>query len=440
MTLDSQDQGGSTTRREFLKATTVAAGSALAATLARPTHVYAAGSDTIRVGLIGCGGRGTGAATNVLHSAPNVQIVAIGDVFEDRLKGCQNYLKDFASKDETVKKHNNAVNLPDDRCFLGLDAYEKVIGSDANYIILATPPGFRPIHIQAAIAAGKTLFTEKPVGVDGPGISKVMAAYEDAKKKGIAVAAGTQRRHQLGYIETMKRIHDGAIGDLVGGRGYWNQGILWKRDRQAGMSDVAYQVHNWYNFTWLCGDHIVEQHVHNLDVLNWAFRAHPVAAIGMGYRTRTDPGYGHIYDFFAIDYEMPNEIHTLSMCRQISNCWDAVTEYLVGTKGKCHVSAYSINGQRVIDRDQDRASTDPYVQEHTDLIESVRSGKPINELKNVAESTLTAIMGRMSAYTGKRVSWEQALNSREDLMPPKLTWDMSLPEAQVAIPGKKALI
>jgi len=436
--MTSEHAEGST-RREFLK-TTAVAGTALAANLSLLSNVHAAGSDTIKVGLIGCGSRGRGAAENVLHAAPNVKIVAIGDVFQAPLKGLQKTLKRFAETDDVVKKHGNSVDIPDERCFLGLDAYEKVINSDVNYIILATPPGFRPLHLQAAVAAGKTIFTEKPVGVDGPGIRKVLAAYEDAKKKNLAIVAGTQRRHEAPYIETIKRIHDGAIGELVGGRCYWNQNTLWKRERKPGMSDVAYQIHNWYGFTWVCGDHIVEQHVHNLDVLNWAFQGHPTRAVGMGFRTPRDPGYGQIYNFFAIDFEWPKAVHTLSMCRQIDNCASEIGEYLVGTRGMCHVNRYDINGQRLFTQSQLGKNTDPYVQEHTDLIESVRSGKPLNELKTVAESTLTAIMGRMSAYTGKAVTWEKALNSEEDLYPQHLAWDMSLPEPQVAIPGKTPLV
>jgi predicted dehydrogenase len=434
MTAEATNQ---TTRRGFLK-TTAAAGTALA--LGQLSHAHAAGSDTLRVGLVGCGGRGTQAAENVLSSAPGVKVVAIGDVFPDRLKHCQGWLKEFASKDETSKKHGNAVDLPDERCFLGLDAYEKVLGSGIDYVILATPPGFRPIHLQAAVAAGKNIFTEKPVGVDGPGIRKVLAAYEEAKGKNLGIAAGTQRRHQLGYLETMKRIHDGAIGEITSGRGYWMQGILWKRERQPGMSDVAYQIHNWYGWPWLSGDHIVEQHVHNIDVMNWALGTHPVGAVGMGYRTPRDPGYGVIYDFFAIDFQYPKGVHALSMCRQISNCANSVSEHLVGTKGRCDVNDYVINGKRVISRQQDRESTNPYVQEHTDLIESIRSGKPLNELKTVAESTLTAILGRMSAYTGKPVSWEQALHSQQSLMPEPLDWHGSLPTAHIAMPGRTPLV
>ncbi len=431
---DKSNPSGSASRRDFLKTTAVAAGAAVASQLTVPT-VHAAGSDVIKVGVIGCGGRGSGAADDVLHSAKGVTIHALGDVFQFQADGARNRLKNAAERKE-IKDLGNSVDV-EGRCFSGLDAYKQVLDSGINYVILATSPGFRPIHLQAAVAAGKNIFTEKPVGVDGPGIRKVLEAYEEAKKKGLHIAAGTQRRHQLPYIETMKRIHDGAIGDLVGGQFYWNQGILWARDPKPEMkSDVAKQIWNWYNYTWLCGDHIVEQHIHNLDVMNWAFGTHPESAVGMGYRTRTDPRFGHIFDFFAIDYKYPKSVHTLSMCRQISNCANEVGEHLVGTKGMCHVNAYSINGKRVTRQN----GKNPYVQEHTDLIESIRSGKPMNELKQVAESTLTAIMGRMSAYTGKEVSWEQALNSAEDTMPQNLTMDMSLPVTPLAIPGKKALI
>jgi predicted dehydrogenase len=419
-------------RRDFLKTTTVAAGAALAGGLVVPA-VHAAGSDTIKVGLIGCGGRGTGAAENVLNAAKGVTLYAMGDAFKFQAEGCQNHLTRWIEGDG--KGTGNSVDVQG-RVFDGLDAYKKVIDSGVDYVILATPPGFRANHIEYVVAKGKTLFTEKPVGVDGPSLRKVFKAYDDAKAKGLAIAAGTQRRHQAPYIDTIKAIHDGAIGDIVSGRVFWMQGILWARDPRPEMTtDVAKQMWNWYNYTWVCGDHIVEQHVHNLDVANWAIGTHPESATGMGFRTRTDPRYGHIYDFFGIDYAYPKDVHVLSMCRQISGCKDEVGEHIYGTKGYCHVNAYRINGKGVAKR----GGIDPYVQEHTDLIESVRSGKPINELKNVAESTLTAILGRMSAYTGKQVTWEQALNSELKLMPDDLDWDTKLPEWHLAIPGKTPL-
>jgi myo-inositol 2-dehydrogenase/D-chiro-inositol 1-dehydrogenase len=429
----------SATRRDFLKNTAAAAGAAVATQLSLPA-VHAAGSDRIKVGLVGCGARGSGAAENVLEAASGVQIVALGDTFAEPLKGACERLTKLAQK-PAIKDRGNAVDLPESRCFVGLDAYQKVINCpEVNYVILATPPGFRPIHIEAAVRAGKSLFAEKPVGVDGPGIRKVLAAYEEAKGKGLAVGVGTQRHHQLGYLETLKRIHDGAIGDLVGGRCFWNTNTNTKRLAKPGTTDVAYQIHNWYGYPWLSGDHIVEQHVHNLDVLNWAFNAHPVAAVGMGYRVPRETGFGPIFNFFAIDLEYPKGIHALSMCRQISFCANEIGEHLVGTKGMCHVNAYEINGKRLYTDKEKRKHISPYVQEHTDLIESIRSGKPYNELKSIAEGTLTAIMGRMSAYTGKRVTWEQALNSKEQLMPDSLTWDMPMPVAPVATPGKTPLV
>jgi predicted dehydrogenase len=427
---------GDGSRRDFLKTSTVAAGAALAGGLTLVPNVHAAGSDMIKVGLIGCGGRGTGAAANVLSSAKGVKVHALGDAFKFQIDGCSDQLQRFLKDDSRPKELGNSVDV-EGRTFAGLNAYKEVIDSGVDYVILATPPGFRPLHIEAAVAAGKTIFTEKPVGVDGPGLRKVFKAYEESLRKGLAIAAGTQRRHQGPYIDTINAIHDGAIGDIVSGRVFWMQDILWARDARPEMTtEVAKQMWNWYNYTWICGDHIVEQHIHNIDVANWAIGHHPESATGMGFRTRTDPRYGHIYDFFAIDYGYPKNVHVLSMCRQISGCKNEVGEHLYGTRGYCHVNAYNINGKNMAKG----GGIDPYVQEHTDLIHSLRSGKPINELKNVAESTLAAIMGRMSAYTGKQVSWEQALNSREQLMPDDLTWDTKLPQWHVAMPGKTPLL
>src|SRR5437762_1178342 len=364
------------TRREFLK-TTAVAGTALAANWSLVGNVHAAGSDLIKVGLIGCGGRGKGAADNVLHSAPNVKIHALGDVFKDRLDDARNTLQKIAATDAKVKELGNAVEVSDDRCFLGFDAYHNVLGSGVDYVILATPPGFRPSHLEAAVAAGKNIFTEKPVGTDGPGIRKVLAAYEDATKKNLHIVAGTQRRHQASYLESLKRIHDGAIGDIVGGRAYWNQGELWVHPRQSSWSDMEYELRNWYHFVWLCGDHIVEQHVHNLDVGNWAMKTHPVRCDGAGGRAGNHPSrpngppdeVGNIFDHFSIDYVYPGDVHMYSSCRHIPGTANNVTEALVGTKGNCRPDQYSINGQRVVDRQADRRAADPYVQEHTDLID-----------------------------------------------------------------------
>ncbi|HVG38514.1 MAG TPA: Gfo/Idh/MocA family oxidoreductase [Pyrinomonadaceae bacterium] len=423
-------------RREFVKTSTlVAAGTALAAGLPVVPGAYAQGSDAINVGLIGCGGRGTGAALNVLNAAQGVKLVAMADAFQD-------HLDDSLKKIKAEKAAQ--VDVPKERAFVGLDAYQKLLAlPEVNYVILATPPGFRPPHIEAAVAAGKHIFTEKPVAVDGPGIRKVLAAYEAAKAKNLGIGMGLQRRHQTGYLEIMKRVHDGAIGDIVGGRAYWNQGSLWKKDRQPGWSDLEYQMRNWYYFAWMCGDHIVEQHIHNIDVVNWAKRAHPVRAVGMGGRqARTGPEYGHIYDHFTIDFEYEDGSHMLSMCRQIDNTEKNVSEALVGTKGQCQTAdrnRYIITGESAFRFPRDK-DNEPYVQEHIDLIASIRSGKPYNELKDVAESTLSAIMGRMSAYTGKAVTWDQALNSKEELMPAKLAFGEKLPTPAVAIPGQTQLV
>jgi myo-inositol 2-dehydrogenase/D-chiro-inositol 1-dehydrogenase len=438
MTNPLKPEAGGASRRDFLKTTTVAAGVAAAAALF-PSGVHAAGNDAIRVGLIGCGGRGTGASDNVLHSAPNVSIVALADAFEDRLNGCLNFLTSKAAQEDRVKELGNKVDIPKERCFVGLDAYQKLLETDVNYVILATPPGFRPIHLRAAAEAGKTIFTEKPVGVDGPGIRSVLETAEIARKKNLAVVSGTQRRHQLGYVESMKRIHEGEMGDVTSGRAYWNQGVLWFKPHTKDQTEVQYQMRNWYNFPWLCGDHIVEQHIHNLDVMNWGIGATPIRATGMGGRQRSIPNpqdYGVIFDHFAVDYEYPNGVHVLSMCRQIDGCANDVSEALMGTKGQWRSGGYNLNGKSAITKEQEKGAQDPYVQEHTDLIESLRSGKPLNELKRVAESTLTCILGRMSTYTGKSLTWEEALNSKERLMPEKLDWNTELPKWIVAVPGK----
>jgi len=433
MTEPTSSKALSASRRDFLKTSTAATLS-----LGVLTNAHAAGSDTIKVGLIGCGGRGTGAAENICEAAGttyNVKLYALGDVFEDHLKNCRDH----------VRQHHlckEKFDVADERCFVGFDAYQKVIDC-CDLVMLATPPGFRPLHIEATIKAGKHLFSEKPVAVDGTGIRKVLAAYEEANKKGLSVVTGTQRRHQAGYLESLKRIHEGAIGDVVGGRVYWNQGDIWAHKRKPGWSDTEYQIRNWYHFVWLCGDHIVEQHVHNLDVACWALGAHPVRAVGMGGRqVITEPERGQSYDHFAVDYEFPNGVHVLSMARQIPGCENNVSETIVGTNGQWHSGGFrdwhTFTG-KYKSRIRHPHEVDPYVQEHIDLLESIASHKPVNELKQVAESTLTAIMGRMSAYTGKAVPWEKALESQLDTFPKTLAWG-PMDEPPVPKPGVTELI
>ncbi len=422
-----------TSRRDFLK-TSAAVGGVLTTGLSFVPSVHAAGSDVIKVGLIGCGGRGTGAADNIIEAAGtsyNIKLHALGDVFADRVKNCRENLQKKPANREKL-------DLTDDRLFAGFDAFEKVIAC-CDLVLLATPPGFRPQHIAAAVKAGKNVFCEKPVGVDGPGIRKVLAAYEEAQKKNLKVVAGTQRRHESSYVESFKRIHGGDIGELVAAQVYWNGGPIWYH-KQPKWNDMEAQIRNWYHFTWLCGDNICEQHVHNLDVANWAFGTHPVRAVGMGGRAVPMTDFSQKFDHFGIDFEWPNNVHVLSFCRQIPGCENNVSETLVGTKGTWQSggSRFKINGESSSVRVRNQIN--PYVQEHIDLLDAIVNNKPINELKNVAESTLTAILGRLIAYTGKAVTWEQALNSKLDTFPKTLAFG-PLPEPEgLAIPGLTELI
>ena len=414
-------------RRDFIR--TSAATAATATILANGNFAYAAAGDTIRVALIGCGGRGTGALTDNMNSGEKgLEVVALGDVFKDRVDGCYNYAKG-AFKER--------CKVTPETCFSGFDAYKKVLATNVDLVILATPPGFRPIHFAAAIEAGKNVFMEKPVAVDPAGVRKVIAAAKMAKDKKLGVVAGTQRRHQRNYVETMKRIHDGQIGDIVGGQVYWNQGGLWSRQKEAGWSDMEWQIRNWLYLTWLSGDHIVEQHVHNIDVANWAFNTHPDKVVALGGReVRKDPVFGQIFDHFAMDYVYPNDVHVLSMCRQIDGCASNVSERIVGTLGTTNCSGW-IGGKNAWNIEGD--TPPPYVQEHIDLIKSIRAGTPLNEGQRIAESTLTAIMGRMSAYTGKEVTWDFAMNKSTLDITPK-TFEMGkIDVPAVAIPGTTKL-
>jgi myo-inositol 2-dehydrogenase / D-chiro-inositol 1-dehydrogenase len=421
----SDRQQTSVTRRDFVKA---AAAVSVAATLPE-FGVFAAGSDAIKVGVIGCGGRGTGAAIDCLNAAPGVEIVALGDLVSDRMNSCLERLtKEFPAR----------VKVPADRRFTGFDNYQKVCAcSDVNLIVTAAPPGFRPVHLKAAVEAGKHVFMEKPVAVDPVGVRSVIACSELAQKKGLAIVAGTQRRHQRRYLEMMKRVRDGQIGEIVAAQCYWNQGDLWVKERKPEWTEMEWQCRNWLYFTWLSGDHIVEQHVHNIDVINWAMDAPPKNVMGMGGRQwRVAPQFGNIYDHFAVEYEYPNGVRALSMCRQTKGAAERVEERIVGTKGIAWSSG-KITGAVPWSFEGEEAN--PYVQEHVDLIASIRNGKPLNEGRQIAESTMCAIMGRMSAYTGRALSWEWAMNtSALDLTPARYEFG-SNPVDPVAIPGTTPL-
>jgi predicted dehydrogenase len=415
---------GDVTRRDFMRGSAVALTSAMIGPAA-----FAQGTDTIRVGLIGCGGRGTDAARNCVQAAPGIEVVAMGDLFPDRLGWSRGKLQEDL---------NNAMKATDETCFTGFDAYRKVIDSGVDLVILATPPHFRPEHYAAAVEAGKHVFMEKPVAVDPVGARTIMEASDVAAQKGLGVVAGTQRRHQKSYQEVMQRIRDGAIGDLVAAQCYWNQEGLWVHRRQSSYSDVEWQIRNWLYFTWVSGDHIVEQHVHNIDIVNWAFGGPPVKAMGMGGRqVRTGPGYGNVYDHFAVEYEYANGARVLSTCRQIDGTSHRVGERVVGTKGTSN-PGYGYWGESTFEF-KDR-SPDPYVQEHADLIAGIRSGEPRNEGRQVAESTLTAIMGRMSAYTGREVQWSWVMGASTLRLGPTEYEFGDLPVQPVAVPGKTPLV
>ncbi len=436
------------TRRQFLKQSGAAAAAITA--LSPASGVFAAGSDKIRVGLIGCGSRGMGAAMNCVLSTPGVEITALGDVFPDRVEATLKRLKDNnAGKEWSCSrdwKNADQVKATPETCFDGPDAYKKVLAADVDLVILAGPPGFRPLHLKAAIDAGKHVFMEKPVAVDPVGIRAVIAASEAAGRKKLGIVAGTQRRHQASYLEVMKRIRDGAIGEVIAGEAYWNGGCVrhygFYHERKPGWTDLEYVLRNWYFYSWLSGDHIVEQHVHNLDVVNWAMGTPPAEALAIGGRQwRVEPQYGNIYDHFGVRYTYPNGAIAVSLCRQIDGTQPLVGEKLHGTKGKASggkiegSNAYAFSGK----------DSNPYEQEHTDLIQSIRDGKPLNEGRTVAEATLTAIMGRMSAYTGLPVSWDFALNhSKLDLTPDLFKGgEFKLgpaPEVKVAMPGVSELI
>jgi predicted dehydrogenase len=410
-------------RREFIKTTAMATAGVASGLLASSNFAYANVRATLRVGLIGCGGRGTGAARDCATAADGVEIVAMGDAFEDRLDGSRRQLQEALGAKFKVDPKN---------CFVGLDAYQKVLACDIDLVILATPPGFRPTHFEAAVNAGKHIFMEKPVATDAAGIRKVLAAAEVSKQKRLAVVAGTQRRHDPAYVDVIKRIQDGALGQIVGGQVYWNQGGLWKYDRKPGMSDMEWQMRNWLYFSWASGDHIVEQHIHNIDVANWAMNAHPVKAIALGGRQmRVDPAYGHIFDHFAVEFEYPNGTKIQSMCRQQDGTEQNVSEFFIGTKGVSDAKTF-IRGENAFRRPPHQIN--PYVQEHADLIASIRANTPLNEATRVAESTLSAILGREAAYTGQLVTWDDLLQADQDFFPKTMAFG-ELDVAPVPQPG-----
>ncbi|HPA44320.1 MAG TPA: Gfo/Idh/MocA family oxidoreductase [bacterium] len=413
-------------RREFAKRATV--GATTFASLGIATSSFGANGDPLKIALIGCGGRGKDAVKNAIQADRNIKLIAVHDVVEQRAKDAPNQIKESLKKDDLPVEN---IQVDPEHTFSGLNGYKDLLKLDMDYVIIATPPGFRPIHFEEAVQAKKNIFTEKPVGTDPTGIRRFLRAARRAERAKLSIVAGTQRRHQKEYVETIARIHDGALGEILAGRAYWNGGLPFARERQPGMSDLEYQAsYNWYNFCWICGDNIVEQHVHNLDVMNWVFQAHPISVIASGGRTWKPQveKYGNIWDNFSCDYEYPKGIHVMSFSRHWMNCYSEVSELVIGTNrtfkeglSTCH--------------DMAERGVNAYVQEHADLQASIRgTGPHLNEGVQVAESTFTAIFGRMAAYTGQKLMWDEAMDMELDIMPKKLGFDIEIPIDPIPVP------
>ena len=381
----------------------------------------------LKAGVIGCGGRGSGAAMNFLDAGPGLTITAIGDVFQDRVDNLKNKLKE-----------QKGIEIPQEKCFTGFDAFEKVIDSDVDVIIMATPPKFRPEHFEAAVKARKHVFMEKPVAVDTAGVRQVIAAAKMADAQGLKIITGTQRRHEHSYINLLKEINNNAIGNIVSANVYWNGGKLWHRDNNPDWSEMEWMIRDWVNWCWLSGDHIVEQHVHNLDVATWYLGTHPVKALGFGSRQRRVTG--DQYDNFSVDYVYEDGRHMHSTCRQINGCANGVYEIFHGTKAIATTTGHK---PQIVDGSGNQlfvaeaSEISPYLQEHIDLVTCIRKDIPVNEAEQTAISNLVAIMGRVSAYTGKEVTYEEMMNSDMKLGPEKyIMGDIGyMAQATIPVPG-----
>jgi len=409
----------------------------------------------LKLALVGCGGRGTGATVQALTADPDIELVAMADAFMDRIDQCLLHLNET---EELAADRKTNIKVEPDMKFTGFDAYKKAI-KEADVVILATPPGFRPYHLEEAINQGKHLFCEKPLATDGAGIRKVMELLPVAEKKKLNIVVGLQRHYQTNYRTIMKRVFDGEIGDITSGQVYWNSGGVWVHERDElkakypDLTELQYQMRNWYYFNWLCGDHIVEQHIHNIDVYNWAKGTHPVKAQGMGGRqVRTGKDHGEIFDHHYVEFHFADGSIMNSQCRHIQGCQNNVSETLVGTKGVVQLSGdgngsiTDLKGNSIY-KHQGFEDPNPYQVEHDELFASIRNGGVINNLKYGAESTMTAILGRYTTYSGQMISWEDALNSTIQLMPPTVDWNSIppvLPQADgyypVAVPGQTKVI
>ena len=419
-------------RRDFLKTSAgLAAGATLASTLVIPRAVHAGSSEKMRIGLIGCGGRGSAAAENALVASPENVLVAVGDAFADYATHSVNKLR----RNDAIK---DRVQVPEDHVFVGFDAYKKVIDSGVDVVILATPPHFRPQHLAYAVEQGKHAFVEKPVGVDAPGVRSIIETCKKAKEKNLAVVSGLCWRYHPTVAETVCRVvEDKAIGDIVAIQSNYNANQLWHKGDDPKWSRMEYQVRNWLYFHWLSGDCIAEQAVHSLDKTAWLQGdIHPTQAFGMGGRQqRVEPEFGDVYDHHTVFYEYPNNVRVFFTCRQQNNVSNMVDEVVLGTKGRARILDCSIEGENPW-RGKKDPKTDMYVIEHQHLFNSIRDGKPINNGHYMANSTMLAVMGRMCTYTGQALTWDQCFNSNERLGPAEYAWNDNVPAVEVAIPGK----
>jgi len=385
----------------------------------------------LKVGLIGCGGQGTGDLMSLLSAANGIKVLALGDTFQDRIDRCRKELKERFNQE-----------VPDDMCFTGFDAYQKVINAGVDMVMIVTPPAFRPLHFKTAVAAGKHVFMEKPLCVDSVGARSMIATAKQADTQGLCVITGTQRHHQRGYIEGYKQVQSGMIGDIVGAQVYWNQNQLWFRTKDPKWTDMEWMIRDWVNWTWQSGDHIVEQHVHNIDVFNWFSHLKPVKCVGFGARQRRVTG--DQYDMFSIDYIYEGGIHVHSMCRQINGCANNVSERIQGSRGVWTSDGVitDLKGNVLWKFDWEKEKeefkqTNPYVLELVNWVNHIRSNKPINQAEETAISTLTAIMGRISAYTGAEVTWDEVMSMDMNLVPDNLEFkNVDMSQFVVAVPGK----
>jgi len=390
------------------------------------------GSEMLKIGLVGCGGRGTGAAVNALRADPNVKLWAMADVFSDQLESSLDSLRTAEESSDLQPK----IDVPPERRFVGWDAYKGVIES-CDVVLLATSPHFRPLHLSAAVAAGKHTFVEKPIATDATGVRSVRAACELARQTGLSVVSGLCYRYEHKKRATIERVHAGAIGDIVAMHTTYNAGGLWHRGRKEEWSEMEYQMRNWLYFTWLSGDHIAEQHIHSLDKLAWAMGEYPVRCLSTGGRAeRTGPEYGNVYDHFSTVYEWKNGVKGFSYCRQwAGSVQTEVSDWLVGTRGRCNIQAAEIDGGPGWGwRWQSDEPDDMYQNELDALFAALRKGETLDNGEYMCNSTLMAIMGRMSAYSGQAVTWEQAWNSEEDSTPPGYVWG-PIDTPPVARPG-----